>query len=106
MVFSPSSLASRAILCHMDVALVNAISMWRAMPCDDRGMASGDLISAVRGVKRAQERLEKAREDLHEAIVVAIRDDGWKQRDVVEVTGYSREHIRRICKDAGVEPLR
>ena len=69
-------------------------------------MPSGDLISAVRGVKRAQERLDKARETLHAAIVVAIRDEGWKQRDVAEVTGYSREHIRRICDAAGVGPLR
>lgn len=69
-------------------------------------MPPGDLVSAVRGVKRAQEKLDAAREELHAAIVVAIRDEGWMQRDVAEVTGYSREHIRRICKEAGVEPLR
>ncbi len=76
------------------------------MACEDIGMPSGNLISAVRGVKRAQDRLDRAREGLHAAIVVALRDEGWLQRDVAEVTGYSREHIRRICKDAGVEPLR
>lgn len=90
----------------MDVALFDVISELHSQPCDDIGMPSGNLISAVRGVKRAQERLDRAREDLHAAIVVAIRDEGWKQRDVAEVTGYSREHIRRICKEAGVEPLR
>lgn len=90
----------------MNVAFINATSKPRLEACDDRGMPSGDLISAVRGVKRAQARLEKAREELHEAIVKAIRDEGWKQRDVVEVTGYSREHVRRICEAAGVGPLR
>lgn len=74
--------------------------------CDHRGMPSGDLVSAVRALKRAEDRAKKAREALHAAIVVAIRDDGWKQQDVAEVTGYSREHIRRICDAAGVGPLR
>ena len=90
----------------MDVAFVDVMPGLPIGSCDDRGMPPGDLVSAVRAVKRAQEKLDQARDDLHEAIVVAIRDEGWKQRDVVEVTGYSREHIRRICKDAGVEPLR
>lgn len=90
----------------MDVAVFDEILSLPIGSCDDRDMPPGDLVSAVRGVKRAQEKLDQAREVLHKAIVVAIRDDGWKQRDVAEVTGYSREHIRRICKEAGVEPLR
>jgi hypothetical protein len=90
----------------MDVALIDVMSDLPIGLCDDSGMPPGDLVSAVRAVKRAQEKLDQARDDLHGAIVIAIRDDGWKQRDVAEVTGYSREHIRRICKDAGVEPLR
>lgn len=90
----------------MDVALLDEMSTLLTAACDDIGMPPGDLISAVRGVSRAKERLEQAREELHEAIVIAIRDDGWKQRDVAQVTGYSREHVRRICDAAGVGPLR
>jgi hypothetical protein len=29
---------------------------------------------------------------------------GMRQRDLVRITGYSRERIRQICRAAGVEP--
>ncbi|HEV7900113.1 MAG TPA: hypothetical protein VGP31_19950 [Planosporangium sp.] len=45
----------------------------------------------------------RARERLADAIVQAARS-GVRQRDIVAVTGYNRESVRRICRAAGVEP--
>ncbi|MEQ4302706.1 hypothetical protein ABNF97_15110 [Plantactinospora sp. B6F1] len=75
-----------------------------------------DLESAVRklraaqaGVSRAEERaarllaeararVDQARAELAEAIR-AKAAAGTRQRDIVEVTGYSRERIRQIIRD-------
>lgn len=54
-------------------------------------------------VSDARMKVEAKRLDLAAAIVRAAAA-GMRQRDVVAATGYSREHIRRIWRDAGVEP--
>lgn len=76
-----------------------------------------DLESAVRklrtaedGVTRAKERaarivadargqVDQARAELAEAIRAADRD-GMRQRDIVEITGLSRERVRQIVLGA------
>ncbi|MFY1674798.1 hypothetical protein ACN27G_33490 [Plantactinospora sp. WMMB334] len=53
---------------------------------------------AARLVADARARLDQARAELAEA----IRNEaaaGTRQRDIVEVTGYSRERIRQIIRD-------
>ena len=44
-----------------------------------------------------------ARQRLADAIVAAAQA-GVRQREIVDVTGYSREQVRRILRAAGVEP--
>ena len=54
---------------------------------------------------RAIAALKVARDPLAEEIVAAVRQ-GVRQRDILARIGnvYTRERIRQICKDAGVDP--
>jgi hypothetical protein len=65
---------------------------------DAVGTAQDDakqLIADARsGVVRARDRLAAA--------IVAAARAGVRQRDIVAVTGYSREQVRRICRAAGI----
>jgi DNA invertase Pin-like site-specific DNA recombinase len=60
------------------------------------------LEEAARAYRRAKEALDKARPELAMAIVDAARA-GTRQADIVRVTGYTREQVRRICRAAGIE---
>lgn len=57
------------------------------------------LAEAARAYRRAEAAVIKRREELAEAIVAADRS-GVRQVDIVRVTGYTREHIRRIVAAA------
>lgn len=48
-------------------------------------------------------RLVDARAELADAIVAAA-EDGMRQRDIIKITGYSRERVRQILRAGGVEP--
>lgn len=57
------------------------------------------LTEATRAYRRAEAALEKRRAELAAAIAAAARA-GTRQVDIVATTGYTREHIRRIVRDA------
>jgi hypothetical protein len=57
------------------------------------------LTEAARAYRRAERAVEQRREELAAAIVQAAAD-GVRQVDIVRATGYTREHIRRIVRDA------
>lgn len=57
------------------------------------------LTEAARAFRRAERAVEQRREELAAAIVQADKD-GMRQVDIVKVTGYTREHVRRIIRDA------
>ncbi|MER5769543.1 hypothetical protein [Streptomyces sp. NPDC001985] len=52
---------------------------------------------------RMKEEAEAALRDVH-AAVVAAHSAGVKQVEVVAITGYSRERIRQITRQAGIQP--
>src|SRR5262249_54645854 len=54
--------------------------------------------------KAAGTKVAQTRAPLAEAIVEAART-GMRQVDIVRISGYNREHVRRICRAAGVEPV-
>lgn len=62
--------------------------------CQDGGVTT-PLHRATAAYRRAQAAVEARREELAEAIRDADRN-GVKQVEIVKVTGYTREHIRRI----------
>jgi hypothetical protein len=57
------------------------------------------LADVARAFRRAERVVEQRREELAAAIVQADKD-GMRQVDIVRATGYTREHIRRIIRDA------
>lgn len=61
------------------------------------------LEEAATAYRNAKAALDKARPALAEAIVSAARG-GTRQAEIVRITGYTREQVRRICRAAGVEP--
>jgi Tfp pilus assembly protein PilX len=58
---------------------------------------------AERAVVEAKAQVPAARDRLHAAIVAAALA-GARQTDLIRVTGYNRESIRRILRAGGVEP--
>ncbi|TDD97586.1 hypothetical protein [Actinomadura rubrisoli] len=59
-------------------------------------MAQRDLIAAMRAHKRAETRLTEARARLDDAVRDAVKSGEWQIVDVAEVTGWSRETVRKI----------
>lgn len=57
------------------------------------------LEEAARAYRRAEKALEDRRAALAEAIVLADQE-GVRQADIVKITGYAREHVRRIVRAA------
>lgn len=50
-----------------------------------------------------REKLDAARETLQPLVVEALKHPDIKQRDVVADSGLTREYIRRVSRDAGIE---
>jgi F0F1-type ATP synthase membrane subunit b/b' len=61
------------------------------------------LEEAAAAYRSAKQALDEARPHLAQAIVDAARA-GTRQSEIVRVTGYTREQVRRICRAAGIEP--
>lgn len=55
---------------------------------------------ALRSYLDATVALERARLELHQAIVADL-DAGVRQADLVRLTGYTRERIRQLARAAG-----
>jgi CRP-like cAMP-binding protein len=75
-----------------------ATSMW-----DHADMAATEetvsrLRKAVRTKTTAEKRADDARAALAIAMAEAIRE-GMRQSDVVAMTGYTREHVRRLVRE-------
>jgi hypothetical protein len=63
--------------------------------------AQQQLAKALAAHQRAELQLALARAELHTAIAEQLRR-GVRQAELVKVTGYTREHIRRIAREAGI----
>lgn len=66
------------------------------MPVTEEAAAA--LRKAVRAKNTAEKRAEDARAALAAAMADAIRE-GMRQSEVVELTGYTREHVRRLVRE-------
>lgn len=62
-----------------------------------------DLARAAAAFQRATRRVDETRAELHAAILRAV-DEGVPQVEIVEVTGYTRERIRQLAREAGLTP--
>lgn len=59
-------------------------------------MAQSDLVAALRAWRRADERAKEARAMLDETIRQVVNNREWQVADIAELTGWSRETIRKI----------
>ena len=64
---------------------------------DHRRVAQKDLVASLRAFRRADDRLRQARADLDEAIQQAVSSGEWQIVDIAELTGWSRETVRKIA---------
>jgi hypothetical protein len=71
-------------------------------PVSDLDRAVVDLEASTRAFVDAQAAANAARIRLASAIVDATRA-GLRQTRVVEITGYTREHVRRLVRASGAE---
>lgn len=78
-------------------ALSHANQMYTEGMWETVRMAQADLVAALRAHRAADVQLRKARTELEEAIRQGVLSGEWKIVDVVEVTGWSRETIRKIA---------
>ncbi len=60
------------------------------------------LEKTAREYQRAKAALDAVRPRLAAAIVAAARA-GMRQSEIVKTTGYTRERVRQICREAGIE---
>jgi len=54
---------------------------------------------AARAYKRAKDTMEARRADLTQAVVHAVLVDHRRQSEVARASGYTREHVRRLCRE-------
>lgn len=66
--------------------------------CETEPVTDPQLAAAHTAYKRAEKALDVKREELFKAIGEAVTQGRIKQSDVVRQLGYTREHVRRICK--------
>lgn len=71
--------------------------------CDDVDMpATEETVAALRKAVRAKTAAEKRADDARAALAIAMASAiqaGVRQSDVVAVTGYTREHVRRLVRE-------
>lgn len=60
-------------------------------------VTQADLVAALRAYRRAEDRAKATREQLDEAIRDAVLSGDWQIVDVADLTGWSRETIRKIA---------
>ena len=65
-----------------------------------------DLEEVAHRYKGATEALDAVRSEMQTTAVELLRQEGVKQADVARITGWSREHLRRLKEKAELEALR
>jgi flagellar biosynthesis/type III secretory pathway protein FliH len=64
--------------------------------------ATEETVAALRKAVRAKTAAEKRADDARAALAIAMADairEGMRQGEVVEMTGYTREHVRRLVRE-------
>jgi ABC-type branched-subunit amino acid transport system substrate-binding protein len=64
--------------------------------------ATEETVAALRKAVRAKTAAEKRADDARAALAIAMAqaiEEGMRQSEVVELTGYTREHVRRLVRE-------
>ena len=62
-----------------------------------------NLVEAADEFRRRKAELDLARDKLADAMVTAARA-GMPQTEIIRISGYTREHVRRILRAGGFDP--
>lgn len=54
--------------------------------------------------KRDEERLKKSSAHLKEVVLAALRDGEHRPTDVAKASGWTPAHVRKMAREAGIEP--
>lgn len=74
----------------------------KAYRAAETALERAESAAAVR-IRAARQAREQARAELHRAIV-AEAEAGTPQVEIIRISGYSRERVRTILRQGGVEP--
>lgn len=77
----------------MSDAIMIGMPVWHT-----EAMSNPELKRLATAYHRAQKKADDLRAELFDAIRAEAAKDGVKQVDIVDDTGFTREHIRRIVK--------
>lgn len=61
-----------------------------------------NLVEAAAEFRRRKDEFDLARKKLAEAMVAAAHA-GMPQTEIIQISGYNREHVRRVLRAGGVE---
>lgn len=71
--------------------------------CEHAGMpATAETVERLQKAVRAKTAAEKRAEDARAALAIAMAaaiGEGMRQSEVVKLTGYTREHVRRLVRE-------
>jgi hypothetical protein len=68
----------------------------------DQDTARDHLRAAGQEYQAVRASLDAARENLYPAVIEALRA-GLRQVEIVRLSGYTREHVRKIARRLGIE---
>lgn len=63
-----------------------------------------DIAAAGNRRLRDAERLRKSTDDLKELVLAALRDGAHRPTEVAKASGWTGAHVRKMARDAGIEP--
>ena len=84
--------------------VLNVASLSGHMTCANiPNVTRENLVEAAEEFRRRKEEFDLARTKLADAMIEAARA-GLPQTEIIKISGYTREHVRRILREGGVEP--
>lgn len=54
--------------------------------------------------QRDADRLKKSSDELRELVLAALREGHLKPTEVAKASGWTGAHVRKMARDAGIEP--
>ncbi|UPZ27661.1 hypothetical protein MUK60_07415 [Streptomyces sp. LRE541] len=63
-----------------------------------------DIAAAGHRRQRDADRLKKSGDDLKDLVLAALREGHLKPTEVAKASGWTGAHVRKMARDAGIEP--
>jgi hypothetical protein len=63
-----------------------------------------DIAAAGTRRQRDADRLKKSSDELRELVLAALREGHLKPTEVAKASGWTGAHVRKMARDAGIEP--